>query len=246
MTIPNDGFFLKSFLIDSTVNTNDSAILPDYVGKHIHKFIGKPLILTDYLAHPREFYEVPEGPDHEENIRMYLELQKKYEIGNIIDVRNSTSSRNEYEALVELTNPRAIRLFKTGKLPHYVSPSIYRLNPNDHTSAITDYEPINLTIVDSPAYGCQVAECKKPLRGTRSGCQRMLLQSAGIKKSNKSRNIIEIDEGIETLLTNITTLQKQVDDLVSWKETTEIKSDQQKLLKRLSDIDKLLEFGGGS
>jgi hypothetical protein len=45
MTTPNEGFYLKSFLIDSTVNTNDSSILPTYVGKHIRKFIGKPLIL---------------------------------------------------------------------------------------------------------------------------------------------------------------------------------------------------------
>ena len=96
--------------------------------------------MTDYLAHPREFYEAPEGPEHEKNIRMYLELQKKYEIGKIIDVRNSKSSRNEYEALVEVTNLRAIRLFKARKLPQYVSPSIYRLNSNDPTSAITDYD----------------------------------------------------------------------------------------------------------
>ena len=158
--------------------------MPNYIDKHIHKFIGKPLILTDYLAHPREFYEVYEGPDHEENIRSYLELQKKYEIGKIIDVRNSEDSRNEYEALVEVTNPRAIRLFKTGKLPQYVSPSIYRLNPNDHTSAITDYEPINLTIVDSPAYGFQVVNIRSICEGTDLGvnecCSRVPTQKCPI------------------------------------------------------------------
>jgi hypothetical protein len=163
--------------------------LPDYVGRYIHKFIGKPLILTDYLARPREIYEVPEGLDHEENIRMYLELRKIYEIGN-----RRTESRNEYEALVEVTDPHAIRLFKCGRLSQYVSPSIYRLNPNDNTSAITDYEPINLTIVDSPAYGFLVANVRNLCEGIRSGCQRMLLQNAEIKTSNQSRNIKEIDD----------------------------------------------------
>lgn len=177
---------------------------------------------------------------------MYLKLQKKYEIGKIIDVQYSKQSRNEYAALVEVTDPRAIRLFKAGKLPQYVSPSIYRLNPNDRTSAITDYEPINLTIVDSPAYGFQVANVRSVCEGTRSGCQRMLLQCEGIKMSNQSRSIKDIDNRIETLLTNITKLQKQVEDLLAWKETTEINSDPQKLLKRLAETDKLLDFGGGS
>ena len=109
-------------------------------------------------------------------------------------MRNSQGSRNEYEALVEVTNPRAIRLFKTGKLSQFVSPSIYRLNPHDHTSAITDYEPINLAIVDSSAYGFQVANIKSLCEGTVSSCQRMLLRSAGTTMSNQPRNIKEIDK----------------------------------------------------
>ena len=74
----------------------------------------------------------------------------------------------------------------------------------------------------------------------------MLLQSADTKMSNQPRNIKEIDKGIETLFTSITKLQKQIDDLLAWKETTEIKTDHQKLLKRLAETDKLLEFGLGS
>jgi hypothetical protein len=176
---------------------------------------------------------------------MYLELQRKYEIGKIIDVRNSKGLSNEYEAIVEVTSPHAIRLFKAGKLPQYVSPSIYKLNPSDHRSAITDYEPVNLTIVDSPAYGFQVVNVRSLCEGTRSGCQRMLLQSTGIIMSIQPRSIEEIDNRIETLLANFTKLQKQVNDLLAWKETTEINSDPQKLLKSLSETDKLLEFGGG-
>ena len=71
----------------------------------------------------------------------------------------------------------------------------------------------------------------------------MLLQCEGIKMSNQSRSIKDIDNRIETLLTNITKLQKQVEDLLAWKETTEINSDPQKLLKRLAETDKLLDFG---
>lgn len=64
--------------------------------------------------------------------------------------------------------------------------------------------------------------------------------------SNQSRSIKEIDKRIETFQTNITKVQKRVDDLVAWKETIEINTDPQKLLKRLAETDKLLEFGLGS
>jgi hypothetical protein len=191
--------------------------------------------LLYYLTHPREFYQLLEGPNHKENIRMYLELQKKYEIGRIMDVKKSTKdSRNEYEAIVEITDPHAIRLLKARKLSPYVSPSIYRLNIDDHPSAITDYEPINLTIVDSPAYGIQVANVRSICEGNSSGCQRMLLQNDNAKATFGLQTLEEIDKGVSKLQSKITKLQTQIDDLLAWKESS------------ASEIEGLLKFASDS
>lgn len=151
----------------------------------------------------------------------FIELSSLSHAPVLTSHKATKGSRNEYEAIIEVTDPHAIRLLKSGKLPRYVSPSIYRLNINDRPSAITDYEPINLTIVDSPAYGIQVANVRSMCEDTSPICQRILSQSASMDITTQIQDLKELEKGVDRLQTNITRLQKQVDDLVDWKELTE-------------------------
>lgn len=179
----NNRYFIRAFLIDDTVNKNKVGHRADYLAQHINKFVGRPLIVTDYLKHPHEFYHIPETGIPDADIKMYLERQEPYSIGVVKSVlRNKrlvqNSVVNSYDAIIELLDAKAIAAYKEGKIPRYVSPSIYRLNRNDPPDAITDFEPINITIVDDPAYGFHNASVRNSCEGTNDVCTRLLTQNA--------------------------------------------------------------------
>jgi hypothetical protein len=191
----NGKFFIKTFLLDNTINDNASGVVGQYIDKNISKFLGRPLIITDYLQHPHSFYHYPESTDHQANIKWYLDNQKQFEIGKIIKIDRRNLHQNQhadlvhYDAIIEITSANAIKNFKNGKIPRYVSPSIYRLNPNDPPYAITDFEPINITLVDSPAYGFDKANIKATCNGSLPSCTKLLTQNSAICPFSKIHNL---------------------------------------------------------
>jgi len=179
----NHRYFIRAFSIDDTITKNKTGHVSDYLTKHINRFVGRPLIITDYLKHPHEFYHIPETGIPEQDVRMYLDRQRPYEIGIVNSVLHNqrlvqNSVVNSYDAIIELKDAKAIEAFKLGKIPKFVSPSIYRLNRNDPPEAITDFEPINITVVDDPAYGFHNANVRKSCEGTNDICTRLLTQNS--------------------------------------------------------------------
>lgn len=177
-------FFVKTYLLDDSINKNRWGVKPEYISKHIMKFEGKPLLLTPDTFHPHEFEHVTEDKDHQKNIDEYKRLQEKYVIGKILNVNLHQGSNAHYNALIEITDAKAIQSFKEGKVPLYVSPSIYRLNPQDPSDAITDYEPIHVAIVDNPAFGAHKANIRAQCQGDIVGCSRMLSQAGSVSSSD--------------------------------------------------------------
>lgn len=190
----NERYYVKLFLIDDSTNKNKWGIKSEYLGKHIDKFKGKPLLLTPDIWHPHEFDHYQEDPTNpQKNIEEYRRLQEPYIIGNIIEIGKNIkqgSTSLEYNALVEITNEKAIEQFKQGRLPLYVSPSIYRLNTQDADDSIGDYEPIHVAIVDAPAYGTHKANIRGQCAGTQGTCSKLLAQ-AGVSCVTKTLSQIK-------------------------------------------------------
>jgi hypothetical protein len=182
--------FLKTFLIDDSVNGAKWGIVKDYIPKHIEKFVGRPFILTATRTHPPEFY----GAIHEDyndlqgTINRYLRAQEKYRIGTIRKVEPSSGviSASSPSALVgggwvayvEITDPAAIAAFKAGHVPKYVSPTVFRLKHEDPPDATTDYEPLHLAAVDVPAYSIDKAGIRGSCTGDLVSCSKQLAQAS--------------------------------------------------------------------
>ena len=177
-----DKFYLKTFLLDDSVARNGMGVQPDYIPKNIHKFVGRPVILTPDFNHPHEFEHYKETKDYKTDIPELLKLQEKYSIGKIVDISTHSNiqqgGNTNYSALLEITDPKAISAFRAGKIPQYVSPSIYRINESDPVHSITDYEPLHIAIVDNPAYGFHKANIRQTCQGNKNECQRMLAQAS--------------------------------------------------------------------
>lgn len=177
--------FLKTFLIDDSINRAKWRIEKDYIPKHIEKFVGRPFILTRERLHPTEFDSVrADYNDVQGTIGRLLQAQEKYRIGTIRKVEPvanssvSQASSSTWAAYVEITDPTAITAFRAGYIPKYVSPSIFRLNKNESPEVTTDYEPLHLAAVDYPAYGVHKAGIKGSCEGDLVKCSNQLAQAS--------------------------------------------------------------------
>lgn len=208
----NNKFYLKTFLLDSSTAANGMGVHPEFVPKNIHKFVGRPVILTSNFNHPHEFEHYKETKDYKIDVQELLKLQEPYKIGTIVDISTNSSIQQggnaNYSALLEITDPKAISAFRAGKIPQYVSPSIYRIHETDPVHSITDYEPLHIAIVDNPAYGFHKANIRQTCQGNKNECQRMLAQASepGLgycveKTLNGLKNVLQ---GHSSLVSNIT------------------------------------------
>lgn len=184
-TFEKDGsFFLRTFLLDSSVARNGMGVDPQYIPKHIDKFFGSPVILTPEFWHPHEFMHYNETGDVSIDLPEYRKLQEPYIVGKVIAVDSNKNiqqgGNTNYSATLEITDPKVVTALKHGKIPLYVSPSIYRVNKKDPFHSITDYEPVHIAIVNNPAYGFHKANIRAHCEGDKTECSRMLAQ-AGIK-----------------------------------------------------------------
>jgi hypothetical protein len=176
-------YFIKTFLVNDQLNQLGWKLNPDHIEANIKKFIGRPLVLTPYKNHPHEFKHYKQTGDITKDKEEFLKLQERWKIGTIIDITGSGKLQqgtvtNEYTAVVEVDNENAIRAFKEGKVPKYVSPSILRTNGT--WEDIKDFEALHLAIVDNPAFGVEVANIRRPCEGAKSECLNMLAQGGEI------------------------------------------------------------------
>ena len=166
----NGHFFVKAFLLDSSVNLNKWGVASQTLDANVNSFIGKPLVLTENFDHPDS------GDPNLDHALLYQEL---YRIGTVIDVVKHGS---RYDAIAEITDPYAVSAWKEGKIPIYVSPQIYKQDPAEPDTSITKWQGTHLALVKDPAYGIKVAEFKGSCTGEADKCLAVLKKASIIRE----------------------------------------------------------------
>jgi hypothetical protein len=118
----------------------------------------------------------------------------RYSVGTIKAVEPASSivkqnalPASQYNAYIELQNQNAIKLLDNGKLPRFVSPTVFKLNDGEPDDDITDYEPLHIAFVDIPAYG-QVATIRGHCNGDMNLCYNQLKNNGIIMSMDKCNN----------------------------------------------------------
>lgn len=243
----NGKLFLKTFLIDDTLNKLGWKMDPSYIDRYINTAIGRPAILNQIHYHPLEYNHIvgANSPDP------YIQAQEPYRIGTIKQLYQG-SIPHSWSALIEITDPRVVKAYEDGslKIPRYVSPAVYELNPSANPSKeIKDYEFLHLAFVDTPAFGTVKANIRGECKGTEQICMNHLAQAAidtsihdcnfcPVAELNKFTNTLDasVDANSSYVTTdtksihpelssnNSTNENKQIDAPISQQPTQEVKA----------------------
>lgn len=181
----SDGkFFIKSFLLDDSLNLNKWGVTRNALLANLDSFIGKPFVVTEDFGHP----ESSSGDQ-------LLKDQEKYRVGNIIEVGFDSKTSTAF-AVSEITNKEAVETIRNNEL-NFVSPSIIfgdedvNIDPRTKEAIINRFEGAHLAAVKEPAYGIDKAQIKGKCSGDSATCKRELAMVQA-SKQNKYK-IINID-----------------------------------------------------
>jgi len=163
----NGKFFLKAFLLDSSVNANSWGVDPSTLNENINTYIGKPLVLQDDFQHP---------DSGDSNYDHHMQYQDKFRIGNIVDIVNKDSV---YSAIIEVTDNTAKEAFKKGDLPLYVSPQLFHdAVGREPDTATKTWRGTHLAIVKEPAFGVMKARVEGQCSGSPMTCLAQLKRAS--------------------------------------------------------------------
>lgn len=186
--LENNKIYLKTFLIDYSSATNGMRLVKN--GNNLEKkFLNKDVILTPDKNHPPEFTKYRQTGKPQIDIPNFLNLQKKYRVGKIVEVNQSlVQGSNElvYTALIELDTDKGRNLFRHGLLPKYVSASIYKTK-GEGFDDIQDFETLHLALVSSPAYGFYKARVRGSCENTQEICSERLAQAGLLVQGSTPR-----------------------------------------------------------
>jgi len=203
--LQGDRFFIKSFLVDSTINANKWAVTQEALVKNIASFIDKPIILTEDFAHP----------EAEDGDRLLIE-QEKYKIGTIIDIGLDEASGKGW-ALAEITDQSAIDMITQTGI-NFVSPSIVfgpdDIEIQDGVEVVTNFEGAHLAIVKDPAYGMQKAQIKGQCKGGMECITQLNKVQASVEKSECGQYIVVREDTSLRILKADRALEKCIQDKV--------------------------------
>ncbi len=167
----NDKFYLKAFLLDSSINQNSWGVDPTTLEQNIQTYIGKPLVLQDDFEHPNS---------GDSNYDHHMAYQDKFRIGNIIDIVNKDSI---YSAIIEVTDGAAKEAFRKGDLPLYVSPQLFHDGVGKEPDTMTKtWRGTHLAIVKEPAFGIMKARVEGQCSGSPISCLAQL-KRASVEKT---------------------------------------------------------------
>ncbi len=163
----NGKFYLRAFLLDSSVNQNSWGVDPATLDQNINSYIGKPLVLQDDFQHP---------DSGDSNFDHHLTYQEKFRIGNIVDIIKKDSI---YSAIIEVTDNTAKEAFKLGNLPLYVSPQLFHdgVGQEPDTAAKT-WRGTHLAVVKEPAFGIMKARVEGQCSGSPMTCLAQLKRAS--------------------------------------------------------------------
>jgi hypothetical protein len=172
-------FFIKSFLIDDSINANRWGVSKDAIIKSIRSAIGKPFIIDfNTFSHPKA-----------ESIEQLLKEQEKYRVGTIIDVNYN----NGYAWFIaEIFDAKAIKAIRDG-IVRFVSPSIIVdekdiVRDQDGNEIVKSFVVAHVAGVKDPAFGIDKAMIIAQCHGTEYTCM-SILRRASKEISNNDKKI---------------------------------------------------------
>jgi len=184
--LEGEKFFIKTFLVDSSINSNRWAVTEQALRENIASFIGKPIVLTPDFGHPKA-----------ESGDTLLQDQEPFRVGNIIDIGIDEISGKAW-AVAEITNQEVIQMLTDTGI-NFVSPSIIfgeeDLIMQDGVEIATNFEGAHLAIVKDPAYGVQKAQIKSQCHGTSGTCLSQLQKVQASVETSKCGNYITVKQG---------------------------------------------------
>ena len=227
-------FFIKTFLVDSSINANKWAVVEQALKENISSFIGKPIVLTPNFDHP----QAKDGD-------ALLEEQEKFRIGTILQIGIEELSGKGW-ALAEITDQRAIEIISQQGI-NFVSPSIVfgedDLIIQDGVEVVTKFEGAHIALVKDPAYGIQKAQIKGQCRGSPLTCLSQLQKvQASVEKSPCGNYLIVKQGSTERILQ----ASKCVEDCLRKKADSGITIDDQAIAICFSECGESREGGCNS
>ena len=164
--VSTQGKFAKYWLLNAKqTNGNGWGVSQQSIAKNIHKFVGRPLVVTAKSWVPDsvygDVYEHPYLPTND--IGQVLDHQEKYRVGSIVDI---IEKDGDYFANIEINQKFAHMI-----LPPFCSPAIFQNNPAEAEGQITDWEALHLAALhEDPAYGSRIALLRGTCVGTHDQC----------------------------------------------------------------------------
>ena len=161
-----EGKYAKYWLLNAKqTNGNGWGVSPVSIAKNIHKFIGRPFVITakQWVAESEygDQFEHPYLPTN--NIDNIINHQEKFRVGSIVDV---VEKDGDYHAVIEMNSK-----FANMMLPPFCSPAIFQNNPGEADGEIADWEALHLAgLMEDPAYGARIALLKGSCMGTAEAC----------------------------------------------------------------------------
>ena len=200
-----DILYIKSFLVDSSINSNNWAVTEDALKKNISTFIGKPIVLTEKFDHPDA------GNDGDELLR----IQEDFRIGTILAIGIEELSGKGW-VIAEITDRNAIDIISQTGI-NFVSPSIvFNEEDIDHDNGIeivTNFEGAHLAIVKDPAYGMQKAQIKGQCRGGIECISQLQKVQASVEKSKCGNYLIVKQGSTQNILKSSECVEKWIKEL---------------------------------
>lgn len=216
----NSRFFIKSFLIDDSINANHWGVSRDAIIKNIRSAIGKPFIIDfNTFSHPKA-----------ESIEQLLKEQEKYRVGTIIDVNYN----NGYAWFIaEIFDARAIKAIRDG-IVRFVSPSIIVdekdiVRDQDGNEIVKSFVVAHVAGVKDPAFGINKAMITAQCHGTAYICL-SILRRASKENSNNDKEI--------TNHNNKGSINRCVRECLHEKKRTNIDIDKQSIAICLNECSK--------
>jgi|GEM_PF-1279335 len=216
----NSRFFIKSFLIDDSINANHWGVSRDAIIKNIRSAIGKPFIIDfNTFSHPKA-----------ESIEQLLKEQEKYRVGTIIDVNYN----NGYAWFIaEIFDARAIKAIRDG-IVRFVSPSIIVdekdiVRDQDGNEIVKSFVVAHVAGVKDPAFGINKAMITAQCHGTAYTCL-SILRRASKENSNNDKEI--------TNHNNKGSINRCVRECLHEKKRTNIDIDKQSIAICLNECSK--------
>jgi len=184
----NDKFFVKFFLLDSSLNLNLWGVTESALKRDLHTFVGKPFIWKPEFDHP----DAVSGDQ-------LLITQEEFRVGDIVAVGLDADTGKAW-GIAEIYDQKAIKSIKDGEV-NFVSPSIVFNRSDtvlvpDGSKIINHYEAAHVAAVQEPAYGVDKAQIKGKCSGDSDECLTQLDRvEASLVTKSKCGKFLKISQG---------------------------------------------------